>query len=213
MGTSSFLALLFGHAFPISILNQNQCVSGAYSILTALLERIEALSLGKSPGPGSYAHAQTLGRLARCLKENGRPREAEEQTRNALVLIEKLIAQQPDNQTYVRQRGVFLTDLGSILREQGLDAQAQAAIEEAQHIAVEQGDLRQQAVVLAELGTVMLSQKRLQEAQTYYRKALEVDVTLAELPLTEDMDPQNALVILQILETLESSADLQILGE
>ncbi len=158
-------------------------IAGAYSIFTALLERIEALPPGKTPGPGSYAHAQTLGRVARCLRENGHPHEAEEQIRKALIIIGELIEQQPENQTYIRQRGVFLADLGSIVREQGLDAQAQPVFEEALQVAVEQGDLRQQAVVLAELGTVMLDQRRLEEAQEYYRKALASDVALGELAL------------------------------
>ncbi len=126
---------------------------------TALLARMEALPAGTPLGPGSYEHCLTLVRLARCLQFGGRAAAAEQQQREALTLIEALISQQPEDQTYLRNRGVVLGDLADVLRDQGKYAQARGAYEEALKIATQLGDLRQQAVVLTQLGTLALIQR------------------------------------------------------
>jgi len=148
-------------------------IRAAYARFTNLLARIEALPEGTPLGHGSYEHCLTLGRLARCLSGGGQPAAAETRLREALTVIDTLIKKQPDNQSYIRQRGALLTDLGDVLRDQGKYAQAKEAYEEALKVAEQQGDLRQQGVVQAQLGLLALQQRDYAEAKSRYATALQ----------------------------------------
>ena len=145
----------------------------AYTRFSNLLARIEALPEGTAVDRGSYEHCQTLGWMARCLKSGGQPAAAEQRLREALTMIDALIKQQPENQSYIRERGVNLTDLADVLRDQGKYAQAREAYEERMRIAQQQGDLRAQSVVLVQLGTLALVQRDYAEAQSRYLLALK----------------------------------------
>ena len=90
----------------------------AYTRFSNLLARIEALPEGTAVDRRSYVHCQTLGWMARCLKSGGQPAAAEQRLREALTMIDALIKQQPENQSYIRERGVNLTDLADVLRDQ-----------------------------------------------------------------------------------------------
>ena len=91
----------------------------AYTRFTNLLARIEALPEGTPLSRGSYEHCVTLHRLARCLRDGKQSAAAEARLREALTVIDALIGQQPDDQDYIRQRGMLLTELGGALRDQG----------------------------------------------------------------------------------------------
>jgi hypothetical protein len=72
-------------------------------------------------GSGSYEHCLTLGRLGRCLQAGGYPDAAEDNLRKALMVIEALLSQQSENESYLRQRGLVLTSMADVLRDQGKD--------------------------------------------------------------------------------------------
>ena len=146
----------------------------AYGRFTKLLARIEELPEGTPLGPGSYEHCTTLHRLARCLEAGGQPAVAEGRLREALNVINTLIEQQPDNQGLLRQRGVLLTDLGSVLRSQGQYQQAERAHEEALKIAEQQGDLGSQGVSLGQLGKVSLEQRDYSKTEMRYNSELKI---------------------------------------
>ncbi len=152
----------------------------AYARFTVLRERIELLPAGAPLGPGSYEHCQTLGRLARCLQAGGQPGAAETQLRRALALIESLLAAQPEDQNYLRERDVTLTDLGDVLTDQGSYAAAQVAYEAGLDIAEQLGDARQQGVVLGQLGALALRQCDYAAARHRYRDALRLSRSLGE---------------------------------
>ncbi len=156
----------------------------AYARFSGLLARIEALSEGTPLGHGSYEHCVMLHWLARCLRVGGQPTAAENLLRAALTAIEALIARQPDNQIYIRQRGVLLTDLGDVQRDQGRYPQAQVTYEEGLKVAQISIDTRQQGVVLGQLGTLALQQRDYIEARRRYTEALNLFRTLGE-PATE----------------------------
>jgi tetratricopeptide (TPR) repeat protein len=155
-------------------------LSAAYARFTALRERIEALPAGAPLGPGSYQHCMILGWLARCLGAGGQPGAAETLLRLALEVIEALLAAQPENQVYIRERGVMLTDLGNVLTFQGSYAAAQAAYEARLESAEQLGDTRGQGAVLGQLGTLALRQLDYATARQRYRDALQLFQTLDE---------------------------------
>ena len=151
-------------------------IRAAYTRFSTLLARIEALPLGS----GSFEHCMTLHRLARCLLDGGHPAAAEDSQRKALTVIETLLSQQPENESYFRERGIVLTDLADVLSNQGKYSQAREAYEEALEIAIQLGDLRQQGVVLLQLGSLALQQRDYDEAQSRYLAALQLIQTLSE---------------------------------
>jgi tetratricopeptide (TPR) repeat protein len=155
-------------------------LQAAYTRFNKLLESIEAMPEGTALGRGSYEHCLTLHRLARCLRNGGQPTIAEKRLREGLVIIEALIKQQPDNQSFIRQRAMLLTDLGTVLVDQGKYLQAQEAYEERLKVAKQQADLRGQDVVLTQLGTLALKQRNYAEARSRYTAALETDRVLGE---------------------------------
>ncbi len=152
----------------------------AYARFTTLREQIEALPVGVPLGPGSYEHCQTLGRLARCLQAGGQPGAAEPLLRRALVVLEALLAEQPEDQGSIRERGVRLTDLGDVLADQGSYAAAQGAYEAGLESAKQLGDARNQGVVLGQLGTLALRQHDYAVARQRYDDALQLFQALGE---------------------------------
>jgi tetratricopeptide (TPR) repeat protein len=145
----------------------------AYTRFTKLLARIEALPAGTPLGNGSYERCSTLHMLARCLRANGQPAAAEGRLREALNVIDALIRQQPDHQSFIRQRGFLLVDLGDALVSQGKYSQAREAYESALKVAEQQADLRPQAVGLTQLGSLALEQRDYAEARSRYTEALK----------------------------------------
>ena len=155
-------------------------LSTAYIRFTKLLDRISRLPEDTRLGRGSYAHCVTLHRLARCLRLGGQSVVAEGRLREALKIIEALIKQQAENQSFIRQRGTLLPDLGDILMDQGRYQEAQIAYEEALEIGKQIGELRNQAVVLGQLGELARRQKNYSEARSLYLAALERFRALSE---------------------------------
>jgi tetratricopeptide (TPR) repeat protein len=159
---------------------QRGMIGAAHTRFTTLLARIEALPEGSPLGPGSYEHCITLGQLGRCLKSGGQPAAAEADLRKALTVIEALIGQQPENESYIRMRGALLTDLADVLTDQGKYSQAHEAYEGALKIDEQLGDLRGQGVDLGQLGSLALLQRNYAEAQARHASALQLFQTLGE---------------------------------
>src|SRR5262249_28266137 len=146
-----------------------------------LLKRIVAQPAGAPRGRGSYEHCLTLHHLARCLEADGQPGAAVERLREALALIEALLAGQPEHQVLIHQPGALLTDLGDALTNQGNYAEAREKYEDGLKVAEQQGDTRTQGVLLIKLGTLALQQQRgYAEAEERYRAALALFRTLGE---------------------------------
>jgi tetratricopeptide (TPR) repeat protein len=93
---------------------------------------------------------------------------AEERLREALDIVEVLLKQEPENQRYIHQQGMLLTELGNTLRTQGRYRQARTAYQQSLLLASQLGDVRGQAIVLGELGTVAREERDYDEALTYY---------------------------------------------
>jgi len=155
-------------------------LDSAFERFTALLARLEASPAGMSLDNASYEHAQVLDGLARCHTGKAEYSAAENRVNQALAIIDDLLRLEPDNQQYIHERGVFLTDLSGVLLHQEKFSAARQAAEEALRIAQQQGDLRQQSVVFLELGIVAMTQERYPEAQYYFRAVLEVGRVLGE---------------------------------
>ena len=155
-------------------------IQAALDRFTALLSRIEAQPEGTELGKGSYVHCVALYWLARCLGADGQPIAAERRLQDALAIIDALLQQHPDEQYYMRQRGVILAERGDVLRAQGRYREAQKAYEERLKINEQLGNLRSQAVALTQLGTLALMQRNYAEAQLRYRTALDLFHRLGE---------------------------------
>lgn len=152
----------------------------AYARFAALLGRIAARPSGAPLGQGSYEHCVTLHMLARCLRFGGQPAAAESRLREALAVVEALMAGQPDNQGRIRQRGALLTDLGDALADQGKYGAARVAYEDGLVVARQGNDTRQQGVVLGQLGTLALTQRDFVGAGKNYAEALALFQILGE---------------------------------
>ncbi len=159
-------------------------IGDAYKRFSTLLSRSEVLPEGTPLGPGTYEHCLTLVNLARCLLSGGQPAAAEDSLRKALTVIETLLSKQPEDESYLRQRGLIQTELADVLTDQGKYSQARRAYEEAFQIDEQQGDLRGQGVDLVQLGTLALQQRDYAEAASRYAKALQLFQQLGE-PATE----------------------------
>jgi len=155
-------------------------LQSAYARFTRLLARIEARPEGTVLGRGSYEHCLTLVQQARCLSAGGQATAAEMRLREALVMVEALIEQQPENQQFISLRGALLAEMGDVLRNQGKYMQAREVYEEALNVAKQQGDQRQQAVALGQLGTLVLRQRDYAEARSHYTEALKLFQVLGE---------------------------------
>ncbi len=150
---------------------------------TELLVRVEALPEGTPVGKGSFEHFYTLKELANYLRAGGRPSAAEQQQREALVIIETLIKRQPDDQHLIRKLGELLTELGTALVDQGRYMQTRGKYEKALEVARRQGDLRQRGVVLGQLGTLAQLQGDHAKARANFTAALEISCSLGERAL------------------------------
>jgi tetratricopeptide (TPR) repeat protein len=152
----------------------------AYARFHVLLERIEAQPAGTPLGQGSDEHCMTLARLARCLSMGGQPAAAESRLRAALAIVDALIAQQPDQQVVIRQRGALLTDLGRVLTDQGNYSAARVAYESGLEAKEKIGDSRGQGVTLSELGMLALMQRDYTDARKRYTTALALFQSFGE---------------------------------
>lgn len=155
-------------------------IHAAYTRFSILLEHIKALPENTASGRGSNIHCLVLGWLADCLAMNGQPAAAEEQLREALTIISRLIRQQPADPGFIRHRGALLASMGEVLGDQGKYPQAREACEEALEVAEQQGDLKQQANVLTKLGALAAKQGSYAEAQSFYTTVLDIVHTLGE---------------------------------
>ena len=143
-------------------------INEAAQMFTAILQ-----ALGEG---ASVERAQTLGRLGRCYKADGRPDVSADYLRQALAVLGKL----ETSNSVKRQRGACLTDLADALTDMGHYNQARQAYTEGLVIAKEQDDLRQQGVILSQLGTLALREGNTQEAAKRYSEALTLFQTLQE---------------------------------
>jgi tetratricopeptide (TPR) repeat protein len=155
-------------------------IQSAYARFSTLLGRMEAQPAGAPLGRGSYEHCQTLVWLARCLRMGGQRADAEGRLRAALAIIDALIAQQPNLQGFIRQRGLLLTELGDVLRDQGKYGAARAAYEASLDAYKQFGDPRGQGVLLGQFGTLALTQRDYGEARERYTAALDLFQALDE---------------------------------
>jgi len=140
--------------------------------LERLLGRVEAGPKGAGYGRGSFAHCMVLTRLGCTNQLSGRPRLAERQLREALAIIDALLAQTPDDVDRQRHRAVVLTDLGDAYRDQGKYAEARHAYEEDLQLSHRLGDKRGAGVTSGQLGMLALAEGDFPAARTLYRQAL-----------------------------------------
>ncbi len=152
----------------------------AFARFTRLLARIEAQPAEGPLGRGSSAHCQMLGRLAWCLRNDGRPDAAEMRLREALAIMKGLLKEQPENEVLIRERAMLLTNLGDVLSDQGKYPGAREVYEEVLNVTKQQGDLRAQAVVQAQLGWLAFLQRDYKEAHSRYTAALALFHALGE---------------------------------
>jgi tetratricopeptide (TPR) repeat protein len=149
----------------------------AEQVFRRLLARIEDLTPTPSPARrgdggevGPYQLAQTLGRLGRSLRSQGRPRDAEAEYRRMLEVLAGLDQKNP---TVCREIGIRHTDLADVLTDQGRYAEAREHYEAALKIHQDQGNERDVAVNLGQLGSLALVQGDYAEARRRYREALD----------------------------------------
>lgn len=145
----------------------------AFARLTQLLARIQALPQGTVVGPGSSAHCHTLAELGRCLEAARQYPAAQERFRAALVLLDALLVQEPEDRTLRILRGNLLRDLGDVHRKQGQYPQAQTFYEQAlqEHRAIQ--DTLNEAATLGQLGYLALDQQDYPQARSYYQQVLQ----------------------------------------
>jgi tetratricopeptide (TPR) repeat protein len=156
-------------------------IQAAYNRFRKLLERIEAQPEGTPRGRSSYGHCQTLGNLARCLNSSGLPSRAEICLYQAITVIDILIEQQPDTQIYIRQRGILLAELGSVLEAQGKYKEAYVAYTASLKIFQQTiTDERSTAAVRGRIGNLALAQQDYDEAYKQYKEALALFRSLSE---------------------------------
>ncbi len=148
-------------------------VGAALARLTALVARMQALPKGSEDGPGSYSHCYMLEELGKCLWIAGQSEAALDRFGEALVLLEALLKQQPENRYNHILHANLLKDLGDVLRDQGQYAQAQAHYEHALQEQRAIKDTYNEAVTLAQLGTLALEQGNYPQAHTHHEQALE----------------------------------------
>ncbi len=156
-------------------------VQAAFTRLSRLLAHIQALPEGTVDGPGSFSHCCTLQELGSCLKEAGQLDAALDRFREALVLLEALLEQQPENCPSRRKHANLLGELGDVLRDQGRYAQAKARYEQALQKFKDIKDTYNEAVTLSHLGTLALEQQDYPQARSRFLQALERNRTIGNL--------------------------------
>jgi tetratricopeptide (TPR) repeat protein len=155
-------------------------VRAAFARVSSLLARIQAQPAGTDLGPGSFAHCSTLYELGLCLQAAGQLTAAEAQFREALAVLERLLAQAPDEHYLLRQQANLFGELGAVLMQQGKFTQAREAYEQALKEFRVQQNLRNAAVVLRRLGLLAQMQGAYPEARTHLLQALEQFKDLGE---------------------------------
>ncbi len=138
-------------------------VGQATQVFEAVLAR-----LGDTP---SYGRAVMLGRLGRCAYLSARPDVAVAHLREAMGVLGRLAPTDGAKQL----RATLRSELGDALRAMGRYGHARKAYEAALRISQELQDLRAQGVDLGRLGTLALAEGKPEEAEAWYRKAIEVD--------------------------------------
>ena len=146
----------------------------------ALLKRIEAEPIGASVGLGSFSHCQTLHCLSRCHKRQHFFDQSQSRLEEELPLIEALIAQNPEDELYIRQRNVVLTDLGEVLVQRARYGEARVAFEKALKGFVPHNNVRDQAVVHIQLGRLERTVGNIAEASKHTGLALNIFEALNE---------------------------------
>ena len=155
-------------------------VAASCARFEALLNRIEAEPIGAPVGPGSFSHCQTLHSLSRCYKRQHFFDRSQSRLEEELPLIEALIAQNPEDELYIRQRNVVLTDLGEVLVQRALYGEARIAFEEALKGFVPHNNVRDQAVVHIQLGRLERTVGNIAEASRQTVLALNIFEDLNE---------------------------------
>jgi tetratricopeptide (TPR) repeat protein len=159
---------------------RNGDLQAAYARFMKLLERIKELPEDTPLACGSFEHCFVLNWIADCFKQNGQLIAAQGRLDEALAIINVLLRQQPDNEGYLRERGILLTSLGDVLRDQGRYLQSREAYEEALKIDKKLGDLRNQAVDLGQLGKLAMELRDFTEARLRYVEVLNIFRDLGE---------------------------------
>ena len=170
---------------------QKRDLRAAKKRLTELTRRIESLSVGNPCGLESYPHAASLQLLARCLRDDHQPEEAEVLLRKALNICDELILREPGNRELIAHRGVVLMDLSTVLREQGKFEDAWVTCKEGEQVAEQQSDKRGQAVALFQLGGLALKLLNPIEAYQKYMEALSIFHSIEDF--TGEADTWNQL--------------------
>ncbi len=116
----------------------------------------------------SYERCLTLGRIGRCYRMQGQPRQAEQLYRQELDELARL--EQSDGVR--RQTGLAWTDLADVLRDLRQYKEAKTAYQAALKIDEELGDTRGMAIDNGQLGTLAYLQGELAEAEERYKEAL-----------------------------------------
>lgn len=145
----------------------------AIARLSSLLSLIQALPKEAQDGPGSFSHCRTLEELANSLGVVGQFEAALASFGEALVLLEALLEQQPENRNLRIEHAALLSDLGDVLSNQGQYAQAQAHYEQALKEQRAIQDTSNEAATLGQLGTLAMLQLDYPQARLRYQQALE----------------------------------------
>jgi tetratricopeptide (TPR) repeat protein len=148
-------------------------LQAAFARLTHLLTRIQVLSAGAEVGPGSYADCRTLKELGSCLENAGQLQAALGRFGEALVLLEVLLKQKPEDPSMRIMHANLLKDLGNVLRNQGQYARAQAHYEQALQEQRAMKNSYDEAVTLEGLGNLALLQQDYPQARSRFLQALE----------------------------------------
>jgi tetratricopeptide (TPR) repeat protein len=171
----------------------------------SLLAELETLPEDVPDGPNSLAHAGVLGLLARCLIATEDRAQAERALRQALQIVDILLATQPEDHFILASRCGWLFDLGGLLADRWRYAEAQEAYEESFKVAQQLGHIVQQGAIYGQLGTIATDQGDYAEAQRCFVAALQIFRSLA--------DPENEALTLSHLGSLmrhiESSAEAE----
>ncbi|MEW6747596.1 MAG: CHAT domain-containing tetratricopeptide repeat protein [Planctomycetota bacterium] len=133
---------------------------------------LEALkSLGSSYGDNAWETAKAYNETSRCLFDQGRYAEAEVLGRRAVRILRSL--PEPKEERLAQ----FLNDIGVYITFQGRTAEALDLFQEALGILRGTGGLHdeQASELLSNIGYIYFTERRYQEAETYLRKALDLE--------------------------------------
>ena len=144
----------------------------AEKVFRALLSRLE----GDADYDTRYDQTLVLVYLGRCLRAQGRPSQAAEFYRRAIILAEKL--EQTEN--IKNQVVAYHGELAGALMNMGQYAETRVEYENALQLAIETKNERHQGVTLGQLGTLAMTQGDLNEARVRYLEALSLFQRMGE---------------------------------